>query len=414
MATVVDGLLALTRADLTTCNGERLVELAQISQAVRNYLDGFDVRLTRAAARSRETTTVDVFLDRGSSATNRNHDRAETTDRVAEMAAALDAGEISGAHVDALTRASKGLDDRSREQLAERGDLLADAARTQTPEQFAHTARDVVAHLCDQAAIDHNDKLRRGRCIKHWTDIDTGARKTLFVLDPENDARLWSTINALTAVAKQQPQPDDITFQQLQIDAVLSHLCDHATTSDTAAATRNGRPVDNYLHRVPQVSVLIDLDTLLHGLSDTTTCEYVDGTPLPVATTRRLCCQANIVPVVLNTDSVTVDVGHAQRVATPAQRRALEAMYATCSHPHCHIPFDRCEIHHVTPWEHGGPTDLANLTPLCSTHHHLIHEGGWTLQLDAHRHTTWRRPDNTTHYHGTTVNRRRTTTPTAA
>jgi hypothetical protein len=417
MASLVDGLLALTRADLSTCSGERLVELGRVSLAVRNFLDGFDVRLTRAAAACRETTTIDVFAGRGSTATSRNCDRAETTDQIPEMAAALDSGEISGAHVDALTRAAKGLDDTSRGQLADHGDVLADAARTQTPEQFGYTARDLVAHLSDQAAVDRNENLRRGRRIRRWTDVETGANKTLFVLDPENDARLWSTINALTATAKQQPQAAGITFDHLQVDAVLSHLCDRRTAAPTetpSPATRNGQPVDPYLRRVPQVSVLIDLDTLLHGLSETTTCEYVDGTPLPVATVRRLCCEARILPVVLSGDGVALDVGRDQRVATPAQRRALEAMHATCSHPDCPVPFDRCEIHHVKPWEKAGLTDLDNLAPLCAHHHHLVHEGGWTLELRADRHMTWRRPDATTFHQGTTIDRRRTITPPAA
>jgi hypothetical protein len=80
-------------------------------------------------------------------------------------------------------------------------------------------------------------------------------------------------------------------------------------------------------------------------------------------------------------------------------------MYRTCGHPHCTVAFERSEIHHVHPWENYGPTDLANLLPLCGFHHHLVHEGGWTLRLDADRTVTLIRPDGTTTYHGTTVDR---------
>ena len=38
------------------------------------------------------------------------------------------------------------------------------------------------------------------------------------------------------------------------------------------------------------------------------------------------------------------------------------------------MDFDWCEIHHLKPWEKGGLTDLDNLVPLCSYHHHLIHD----------------------------------------
>ena len=44
--------------------------------------------------------------------------------------------------------------------------------------------------------------------------------------------------------------------------------------------------------------------------------------------------------------------------------------------------FDHCNVHHIDYWENGGPTDLNNMVPLCSRHHHAAHEGGWKLKLD--------------------------------
>jgi hypothetical protein len=52
-------------------------------------------------------------------------------------------------------------------------------------------------------------------------------------------------------------------------------------------------------------------------------------------------------------------------------------------------------MHHVVPWEHGGSTDLDNLVPLCSKCHHLVHDAGWQLTMDADRVVTIRRPDGT-------------------
>jgi hypothetical protein len=57
-------------------------------------------------------------------------------------------------------------------------------------------------------------------------------------------------------------------------------------------------------------------------------------------------------------------------------------------------------------WEHHGPTDLANLAPVCETHHHLVHEGGWRLTLDRDRVATWTRPDGTVWHTGPTTDRR--------
>ncbi len=45
-----------------------------------------------------------------------------------------------------------------------------------------------------------------------------------------------------------------------------------------------------------------------------------------------------------------------------------------------------------------GRSDLDRLTPACTRHHHLLHEGGWTAELDPRTRelTVWL-PDGTEH-----------------
>jgi hypothetical protein len=90
-----------------------------------------------------------------------------------------------------------------------------------------------------------------------------------------------------------------------------------------------------------------------------------------------LACDANIIPIVLGGDGRVLDVGRGRRLATGDQRRALRAMHRTCAAPDCPVRFGDCDIHHLKEWRDGGATDLVNLVPLCSNHHHLIHEGQW-------------------------------------
>jgi 5-methylcytosine-specific restriction endonuclease McrA len=62
--------------------------------------------------------------------------------------------------------------------------------------------------------------------------------------------------------------------------------------------------------------------------------------------------------------------------------------------PGCRVPFERCHVHHIRYWEDGGPSDLWNLVPLCNTHHHCVHEGGWQLTIDRRTYVlTITRPD---------------------
>ncbi len=160
--------------------------------------------------------------------------------------------------------------------------------------------------------------------------------------------------------------------------------------------------------RLPAISILCDLDTLITGIRATgTVCETDDGVPIPPDTVRRLACDAHIVPILLGSTGEVLDQGRRARTATPAQRNTLAAMHQSCAFPGCTVGFSACKIHHVEWWwEHNGPTDIENLLPLCEKHHHTVHEGGWGLTLDADRTATWIRPDGTVHHCGTTLDRR--------
>ena len=97
----------------------------------------------------------------------------------------------------------------------------------------------------------------------------------------------------------------------------------------------------------------------------------------------RLACDAAITRVVLDPDSRLVDVGRTTRVVPAHLRRALAARDRGCRFPGCDRPLAWCHLHHVVHWLHGGPTDHDNLVHLCSHHHHLLHEGGWTATFDG-------------------------------
>lgn len=96
------------------------------------------------------------------------------------------------------------------------------------------------------------------------------------------------------------------------------------------------------------------------------------GEEISAGELRRLCCQADLVPMVLGTDSAVLDVGHDHRLVTPEIRRSLSDRDGQCQFPGCGAPDERCEAHHVKPWWDGGPTALNNLVLLCPYHHSLV------------------------------------------
>lgn len=144
-----------------------------------------------------------------------------------------------------------------------------------------------------------------------------------------------------------------------------------------------------------EVLVVVDAETVCSGPHDRSVRETRDGQELSYDTVTRLACDSFIRRVVLDERGVPIDVGRSRRTAGDSQWAALNAIYATCGWKGCDRPISWCQAHHINEWEHGGPTDLDNLVPLCSRHHHAVHEGRWSIKLLPDRTLRIFQPDGT-------------------
>ncbi|WP_147945584.1 DUF222 domain-containing protein, partial [Microbispora sp. CSR-4] len=66
------------------------------------------------------------------------------------------------------------------------------------------------------------------------------------------------------------------------------------------------------------------------------------GQVLPVSSVHRLARTSTLVRIVMNADGQVLDMGRKVRLATPAQRRAVFARYATCWVDGCPLPATMC------------------------------------------------------------------------
>ncbi|TLP55741.1 DUF222 domain-containing protein [Microbispora fusca] len=92
------------------------------------------------------------------------------------------------------------------------------------------------------------------------------------------------------------------------------------------------------------------------------------GYLLPVASVHRLARTSTLVRIVMDAGGQVLDMGRKVRLATPAQRRAVFARYATCWVDGCPLPATMCQIDHAEDWCSGGLTDLKLLGPACQFH----------------------------------------------
>lgn len=87
-----------------------------------------------------------------------------------------------------------------------------------------------------------------------------------------------------------------------------------------------------------------------------------------------------------------LSVGRKTRIVPAAIKRALWARDKGCTFPGCgRRRF--VEAHHVVHWSAGGETSLQNCLLLCSAHHALVHEHGFTIEKDYQDRWFFRRPD---------------------
>ena len=45
----------------------------------------------------------------------------------------------------------------------------------------------------------------------------------------------------------------------------------------------------------------------------------------------------------------------------------------------CAAGAERCEIHHIVPWQHGGLTNTDDMCLVCPMCHHNIHDHGYIV-----------------------------------
>ncbi len=135
----------------------------------------------------------------------------------------------------------------------------------------------------------------------------------------------------------------------------------------------NGMP-----NRRPHLQVTTSLETLM-GLPGAPAAEMEFSLPISAKAVERLACDCTVTRILLDSESMVIDVGRAKRVVSGPQSKALRVRDRGCTWPGCDRPATWTSAHHVVHWIHGGATDLPNLVLLCYRHHWMVHEGEWQI-----------------------------------
>lgn len=207
--------------------------------------------------------------------------------------------------------------------------------------------------------------------------LPDGMERWILTLDPERSGFLHTALDARTAPrrtvrfghaeATVQGTEETRSLSQRRLDGLID-IAKESLAHDRGQVA--GSPVT--------MLVTVALENLISGLGNAQIAGIDE--PISAATARRLASDAEIIPIVLGTESENLDQGRAKRLATPAQRAALAQRDRGCAWPGCDAPPGWCEVAHILAWILGGPTDLTNLILLCPFHHRRFDGDGWTLQ----------------------------------
>lgn len=288
-------------------------------------------------------------------------------------AAELAAGAIGPSHVRVITATMRRIPPGTHpDTAAQAEETLAHAARRFDPAALARIGERLLAHLDpDGRAPAEEPEQQRELRVRTGSD---GSVSLAGKLDPEGGARVLEVLNSLNG---RRPPVDGIpdlrSPGRRNADALVEAM--NCLLDEGELPTRGGQR--------PHLVLTMKLPDLIDGLG---TATLDTGECLTAAEARRMACDAGIIPMVLGSDSMPLDVGRQHRLATAAIRDALAQRDQGCSFPSCDRSPRYCQSHHISHWLDQGETKLENMCLLCEYHHTIVHRQGWHIRLDRRGH----------------------------
>ena len=324
------------------------------------------------------------------------------------VAGAWRSGEISGHHVDALSRLRRHYPALADDLMAI-DEAIAEVARRCEPRDFYQRLRSL-CHSVNPDAVDERDRdrptgLHVSRLLDGLVRVDgtldaeLGARFVAMLESARRDvtptantsvegggptpdagpADPWSE-KALGAGVPRDPRP----LSQRNLDA-LARILDAAgaATGDLAMPLVTGER--------PTINVTVPIEALIDERSSVAGWLEQFGVPTTMITgyaARRLACDASLRPLLVDRQGQLIAMMPKVRTIHPALRRAVFIRDRQCRFTGCRSRID--EVHNIVYYRNGGETVLSNLVGLCWHHHHLIHDGGWRIEGDPGGRLTFR------------------------
>ena len=244
---------------------------------------------------------------------------------------------------------------------------LSHLAEVSSVDVFAETSRRWVNRNQPDDGAELYEQQRRRRCFKDWVN-DEGMGVLLAELDPTSYQQVRKAINVeydrlWRDDGGRDGAPDEVrTPTQRRADAFIALLANPSRRGSGSARM--------------QLTAIVDIERL-RGDNPTGVAEIVSGAALPQCLLEHMMCVSTITGMIFDGKGQPLWVGRDRRFPTDAQIKAIVARDRHCTG--CAADAERCEIHHIVPWEAGGLTDVDEMCLACPCCHHNIHDRGYTV-----------------------------------
>jgi hypothetical protein len=287
----------------------------------------------------------------------------ERFDDLPETVLAMAEGKVGFGHMVVMARTANALAASPTARVFDESKLLAKALDNSVG-KFHHICRHL-RHAADpKGYVASEAEMVENRSLQISSD-DDGAVYLNGVFDPVGGAAIRT---ALEPLARRSGADDHRPYDKRMADALVEKSMHEL---DSGLVPQNGS-------QRTHLQVTTSIETL-KALDGAPAAELEFSIPISAKAVERLACDCSLTRVLLNSDSMVIDVGRAKRTISAPQRKALNARDQHCVWPACDRPASWTSGHHLQHWIHGGTGDLPNLALLCYRHHWNVHEGGWQL-----------------------------------
>jgi hypothetical protein len=232
--------------------------------------------------------------------------------------------------------------------------------------------------IASRASTEEVVEAERSRTLTWW-HLDEGRRVGLEAeLPAAQGAVVIRAIERMAERVPQMPDESDVCFAPARRADALAAICSAHIGSDAD----------------PDRATLMIHAHLDSPSGDVGACELEGGPAIHPESAERLRCNARVQTVLEDRSGNVIGLGRLSREPSAWMIRQIRYRDRGCRFPGCGTRAFT-QAHHIVWWRHGGRTDLDNLLLICSFHHRVVHEHGWSVRRDPDGMVGWFRPDGT-------------------